>query len=96
MTHRTTSTDDSSPTATGAPAGFGMPQALVILGFLAAAVILHLVTRAEVHDTALLLAAAGGVSVAVLALLTGFRRGGGGRGLLRRLLKAALTSGASN
>ncbi|MEH0589793.1 hypothetical protein QA942_39510 [Streptomyces sp. B21-106] len=87
---------DSSSSSNVVPVRFGMPQALVILGFLAAAVVLHLVAHTEVQDTALLLAAAGAVSVAVL-ISTGFHRGGRGHGgLLRRLLKAALSSGSSN
>jgi hypothetical protein len=97
MAHSNTSAGDSSPADTtpvrhpvSAPAGFGMPQALVITGFTTAAVVLHLVAHTSVQDTVALLSAVGGVSVAVL-LAAGFHRGGGGNGLLRRLLRAVVT-----
>ncbi|WP_405968965.1 hypothetical protein OG496_55260 [Streptomyces sp. NBC_00988] len=78
-----------------APAGIGMAQALVVLGFVAAAVVLRLAAGMSMRDSVTLLAAAGAIGVAVL-LAVGFPRGGGGRSLLRRLLKAALTPGSGN
>ncbi|MEV7003873.1 hypothetical protein AB0N62_40365 [Streptomyces sp. NPDC093982] len=76
-------------------AGFGLPQALVILGFLTAAVVLRLVAHASVQDTVLLLGIAGSVSVIVL-LAAGYRHGPSRRRLLRRLLNAALMPGSGN
>ncbi|MEU7206093.1 hypothetical protein [Streptomyces sp. NPDC045470] len=84
--------DDALPSAPAAPR-FGMAHALVIVAFLAAAVILHLAASMTVRDVTLLLAAAGGVGVAVL--LAANTRGGrrGGRRLLQRLLNAILAPG---
>ncbi|WP_205576250.1 hypothetical protein, partial [Streptomyces europaeiscabiei] len=59
-----------------APARFGMPQALVVLGFVAAAVALRLAASMGMRDSVTLLAAAGAIGVAVL-LAVGFPRGGG-------------------
>ncbi|MGV9502698.1 hypothetical protein ACWDQ0_30900 [Streptomyces sp. NPDC003642] len=73
---------------------FGMPQAIVILGFLSAAVILRLITPMTVRDIVALLVVAGIISVIVL-LAAGYRRRSG-HSLLRRLLNAALTSGSGN
>ncbi|MFD6548539.1 hypothetical protein [Streptomyces sp. NPDC058398] len=39
-----------------------MPQAVVILGFTTAGIVLHLVARTSVQDTVTLLSAAGGIS----------------------------------
>ncbi|MFV5997645.1 hypothetical protein ACNPQM_35950 [Streptomyces sp. NPDC056231] len=75
--------------------GFGMPHALVILGFLTAAVVLRLAARASVQDTIVLLGVAGGVSVVVL-LAAGYHHGQARRRLLRRLLNAALMPGSGN
>ncbi|WP_437017582.1 hypothetical protein [Streptomyces sp. enrichment culture] len=72
-----------------------MPHALVILGFLTAAVVLHLAARASVQDTIVLLGVAGGVSVVVL-LAAGYHHGRARRRLLRRLLNAALMPGSGN
>ncbi|MEU2625273.1 hypothetical protein ABZ642_45530 [Streptomyces sp. NPDC007157] len=83
-----------SPSGSG-PARFGMPHALVVLGFLAAAVVLRLVSAMSVRDTIALLAGAGGLGVAVL-LATSLPRGSGSRGLLRRLLSAAFPPGPGN
>ncbi|MEU5075994.1 hypothetical protein AB0G76_31205 [Streptomyces asoensis] len=94
MTQLNTPTDSSS-SVNAAPARFGMPQALVILGFLTAAVVLHLVAHTDVQDTVTLLSAAGGVSVAAL-LAAGFRNSSGRGGLLRRLLNAALNPGSGS
>jgi hypothetical protein len=74
---------------------FGMPHALVILGFLTAAVVLRLAARASVQDTVVLLGVAGGVSVVVL-LAAGYHHGRARRRLLRRLLHAALMPGSGN
>lgn len=72
---------------------FGMPQALVLLGFLTATVILRLVADMMLQDIVLLLTAAGGIGVAVLVAAS--VRNSGGR-LLRRLLKAALASSSGS
>ncbi|MEV6179882.1 hypothetical protein [Streptomyces sp. NPDC052015] len=72
---------------------FGMPQALVLLGFLAATVVLRLVADMTIHDIVVLLTAAGSIGVAVLVAAS--IRNVGGR-LLRRLIKAALTSGSGS
>ncbi|EDY59942.1 MULTISPECIES: hypothetical protein [Streptomyces] len=89
--HKAVPSGDSN----GSASAFGMPQALVILGFLSAAVVLRLVTPIAVRDIVVLLSAAGGTSVAVL-LAAGFNSRRGGQGLLRRLISAALTSGSGN
>lgn len=77
---------------------FGMPHALVIIAFLAAAVVLSLFAHMPVHtvyDVLLLLGGAGSVGVAVvLAVAFGERRRGGS--LLRRLLNAVLNNGAGS
>lgn len=83
----------SSSSSTPAMSRFGMPQALVILGFLAATVVLRLVADITIHDIVVLLSAAGGIGVAVLVAAS--IRNGGGR-LLQRLLKAALTAGSGS
>ncbi|MGD9486035.1 hypothetical protein WDH52_22780 [Streptomyces sp. TRM70308] len=70
-----------------------MPQALVILGFLAATVVLRLITDMAVQDIVILLGTSGGIGVAVLVAAS-VRRGGGR--LLQRLLKAALAPGSGN
>ncbi|MER5347839.1 hypothetical protein ABT030_47835 [Streptomyces mirabilis] len=85
----------SASSGAASPAGFGLPQALVILGFLTASVVLRLVARASVQDTMILLGAAGSISVVVL-LATSFRHGPSRRRLLRRLLNAALMPGSGN
>jgi hypothetical protein len=74
--------------------GLGMPHALVILGFLTAAVVLRLAARGSVQDTVVLLGVSGGVSVVVL--LAAGHHGRARRRLLRRLLNAALTPGSGN
>ncbi|MFF3275968.1 hypothetical protein ACFYWU_34275 [Streptomyces chrestomyceticus] len=83
--------DEASPSAPAAPR-FGMAHAVVIVAFLAAAVILHLAARMTVRDVTFLLAAAGSIGVAVLlaANIRGERRGGR---LLHRLLSAFLAPG---
>ncbi|GAA2331293.1 hypothetical protein [Streptomyces cuspidosporus] len=89
--HKTVQDGDSN----GSASAFGMPQALVILGFLSAAVVLRLVTAITVRDIVVLLSVAGGTSVAVL-LAAGFNSRRRGHSLLRRLISAALTSGSGN
>ncbi|MFE0449097.1 hypothetical protein [Streptomyces fungicidicus] len=89
--HKTVQDGDSN----GDTSAFGMPQALVILGFLSAAVVLRLVTPIAVRDIVVLLSVAGGTSVAVL-LAVGFNSRRGSHSLLRRLISAALTSGSGN
>ncbi|MFF9819803.1 hypothetical protein [Streptomyces sp. NPDC014006] len=91
--HNRGQVDDSHSTPS-MPA-FGMPQALVILGFLFAAVVLRLTAHMSVRDIVMLLTVAGIASVGVL-LATGFNNRPGGHSLLRRLLSAALTSGSGN
>ncbi|MEU8992833.1 hypothetical protein AB0C98_41720 [Streptomyces sp. NPDC048558] len=89
-------TDEMSTSSTNTAVRFGMPQAFVIVAFLAAAVVLSLTARMPVRDVALLLGAAGGVGVGVLLVANmkgGGRSRGGGR-LLRRLLHAALGNNA--
>ncbi|MEU4213222.1 hypothetical protein AB0F13_25080 [Streptomyces sp. NPDC026206] len=75
-----------------------MPQALVLVAYLAAAVTLSLSARMPVRDVAILLGAAGvvGVTVLLAASVKGGRSTGGRRGLLRRLLNAALTNGSGS
>ncbi|MFE7439357.1 hypothetical protein ACFU7X_02655, partial [Streptomyces chartreusis] len=80
---------------TSSSAGFGLPQALVILGFLTAAVVLRLLAHASVQDTVLVLGIAGSAGVIVL-LAAGYRAGPSRRRLLRRLLNAALMPGSGN
>ncbi|MGW7521130.1 hypothetical protein ACWGJ2_36670 [Streptomyces sp. NPDC054796] len=63
------------------------------MAFLTAAVVLSMVAHMAIADVVLLLLAAGGVGAAVVAATT-LQRGGHGAGrLLKRLLKAAVTSG---
>ncbi|MVO88464.1 hypothetical protein GPA10_27805 [Streptomyces sp. p1417] len=89
--------------ATARAARFGMPQALVLVAFLAAAVTLSLFAGMSARDVTFLLSAAGGVGVAVVLTAgahtythtEGGRRGGAGR-LVRRLLNAALNNGAGS
>ncbi|MGJ5797459.1 hypothetical protein [Streptomyces griseorubiginosus] len=68
---------------------------MVVLGFVAAAVVLRLVAGMSLRDSVTLLAAAGAVAVAVL-LTVAFPSGSRKRGLLRRLLNAALTPGSGS
>ncbi|MEV5645880.1 hypothetical protein AB0L67_38155 [Streptomyces flaveolus] len=83
------------PVPTSPPAaGFGMPQALVILGFLTAAVVLRLAARESVQDTVVLLTVAGGVSV--LVMLAVGCHGRSRRPIVRRLLSAVLAPGSGN
>ncbi|MEU0386552.1 hypothetical protein [Streptomyces chartreusis] len=89
--HKTVQDCDSNDSASAS----GMPQALVILGLLSAAIVLRLVTPIAVRDIVVLLSVAGGTSVAVL-LAAGFNSRRGGQSLLRRLISAALTSGSGN
>ncbi|GAA5216824.1 hypothetical protein [Streptomyces thinghirensis] len=93
MTNNKTTVETASP-ASPVVGGFGMPQALVILGFLTAAVVLRLAAQASVQDTAVLLVVVGGVSVAVL-LAAGFH-GRSRRRLWRRVLNAVLAPGSGN
>ena len=86
---------NTEPQVPAAPARFGMPQATVVLGFVAAAVVLRVLAGMSLRDSVTLLAAAGAVGVAVL-LAVAFPSGGGKRGLLRRLLNAALTPGSGS
>ncbi|MFG2130059.1 hypothetical protein ACGFNV_19940 [Streptomyces sp. NPDC048751] len=72
-----------------------MPQACVILGFVAATVVLALVARMAVPDIITLLSAAGGIGVVVL-LAANVRNSGGGARLLRRLVRAAVGPGSGN
>ncbi|MEV5239557.1 hypothetical protein AB0K89_10660 [Streptomyces cinnamoneus] len=91
-------TNQAPTTSPAAAAGrFGMPQALVLVAYLAAAVTLSLAAHMPVRDVAILLGAAGTVGVTVLlaASVKGGKNTGGGRGLLRRLLNAALTNSSS-
>ncbi|GGR46332.1 hypothetical protein [Streptomyces netropsis] len=90
---------DQTPASPAPAAGrFGMPQALVLVAYLAAAVILSLAARMPVRDVAILLGAAGvvGVTVLLAANVKGGRSAGRGKGLLRRLLAAALTNGSGS
>ncbi|MFD5588825.1 hypothetical protein ACFWII_34095 [Streptomyces sp. NPDC127063] len=88
-------TDQVNDSTTNQNTAFGMPQALVILGFLFAAVVLRLVAQMAVRDIVMLLTVVGTTSVAVV-LAAGFNSRRGGHSLLRRLLSAALTSGSGN
>lgn len=56
---------NTEPQDPAAPARFGMPQAMVGLGFVAAAVVLRLVAGMSLRDSVTLLAAAGAVGVAL-------------------------------
>lgn len=91
------SPDEAAASSSDAAAvRFGMPQALVLVAFLAAAVILSLVAHMSVRDVAILLGAAGGVGVAVVASTTMKGGGGGGVRLLKRLLSAAVNNGSGS
>ncbi|MFG2548274.1 hypothetical protein ACGFOM_38270 [Streptomyces sp. NPDC048594] len=82
------------PHAAPVAQGFGMPQALVILGFLTAAVVLRLVAQTSVQDTVVLLTVAGGVSIPVMLAAGSHSRSR--RQTVRRLLDAVLTPGSGN
>ncbi|MGW5739654.1 MULTISPECIES: hypothetical protein [Streptomyces] len=75
-----------------------MAQALVIVAFLAAAVVLSLFTPMPVREVLLLLGAVGGLGVAVVVAANATRHRGAGRerGLLRRIVAAVLNNGASS
>ncbi|MER6138312.1 hypothetical protein [Streptomyces sp. NPDC001815] len=79
---------------------FGMAQAVVIVAFLAAAVLLSLFAQMSVSDVLVLLGSVGAVGAAVVVtanVKVGSGRGGsGGGGLLKRLLSAALNNGAGS
>ncbi|MFJ6558166.1 hypothetical protein ACIQNT_39005 [Streptomyces luteogriseus] len=94
MTRKTMAEDTtaSSPSTSASPS-LSMPQALVILGFLTAALVMRLVARASLQDTVVLLSTAGAVSV-IVVLAAGPHRGP--LRLLRRLLNAALMPGSGS
>lgn len=79
-----------SEPAVPAGARFGIPHALVIICFVAAATVLAALGM-TVQETILLLSGAGGAGAAVV-LITGYGKRGSG-GVLRRVLRAALTQG---
>ncbi|MGV4987896.1 hypothetical protein ACVB8X_43830 [Streptomyces sp. NRAIS4] len=89
-TEASASPSSNSPASAAVPR---MPQVVLILGFLAATVVLRLATDMTMHAIVVLVAAGGGIGVGVLVAAS--VRQGGGR-LLRRLLKAALTSGSGS
>ncbi|MFE4626971.1 hypothetical protein, partial [Streptomyces mirabilis] len=72
-----------------------MPQALVILGFLTAALVMRLAAHASLQDTVVLLSTAGAVSV-IVVLAAGQHHNQGPLRLLRRLLNAALMPGSGS
>ncbi|MGW0395969.1 hypothetical protein ACWDYJ_34945 [Streptomyces sp. NPDC003042] len=72
---------------------FTMAHAFVITAYLAAAVLLTLIAHTPVQDILFLLGGAGAVSVAVLVASNVKDGKGGGTGLLRRLLNAAVGPG---
>ncbi|MFF9011235.1 hypothetical protein ACF087_36390 [Streptomyces goshikiensis] len=75
---------------------FTSAHAFVITAYLAAAVLLTLIAHMAVQDILVLLGGAGAVSVAVL-VASGVNSGkGGGTGLLRRLLNAAVGPGSGS
>ncbi|MFF3336133.1 hypothetical protein ACFYWX_42560 [Streptomyces sp. NPDC002888] len=86
----------ASPSSLPSVPRFAMPQAFVILGFVAATVVLALVARMTVPDIVTLLTAAGGISVVVLLAANVRNGGGGGARLLRRLVRAAVGPGSGN
>ncbi|MGW4438086.1 hypothetical protein ACWELO_20405 [Streptomyces sp. NPDC004596] len=83
----------AAPPAASVVSGFDMARALVVLGFLAATVILRLVAGMDVKNIVALLSAGGGIAVAVL--IAGSVGPRGGR-LVRRFLHAALNPGSGN
>ncbi|MFJ6528478.1 hypothetical protein ACIQMZ_24815 [Streptomyces longwoodensis] len=91
MDHNTPASEPASPPSPAVPR-FGMPQAFVILGFVAATVVLTLAAHLSVRQIAVLLASAGGIGVVVLLTLN-VTHESPGRRLLRRLLSAAANSG---
>ncbi|MFC8492982.1 hypothetical protein ACFUJU_19705 [Streptomyces sp. NPDC057235] len=72
---------------------FDMAQAVVVLGFVAAAVILRIVVRMSVRDIVVLLSAGGAIAVAVLVSASVRLRS---RPLVQRFLQAALDNGAGS
>lgn len=81
------------PSSSSAEYGFGMARALVVLGFVAATVILRIVAGMGAADIVTLLSAGGGIAVAVLICASG---GTGSRRLVQRFLQAALNNGTGN
>ncbi|MGW4790659.1 hypothetical protein [Streptomyces sp. NPDC004230] len=74
-----------------AGASFGMAHAVVIVAFLAAAVVLALVARMELRDILFLLAGVGAIAASVLVSAHFMnRRVGAGLGLLRRVISAVV------
>ena len=73
--------------------GFDMPRALVVLGFVAATVILRIVAHMSVRDIVVLLSAGGAIAVAVLVSASVRLRS---RRLVQRFLQAALSNGAGS
>lgn len=73
--------------------GFDMARALVVLGFVAAAVILRIVAHMSVRDIVVLLLAGGAIAVAVLVSASAGLRS---RRLVQRFLQAALNNGAGS
>ncbi|GAA1141835.1 hypothetical protein [Streptomyces javensis] len=73
--------------------GFDMARALVVLGFIAATVILRIVAHMSVRDIVVLLSASGAIAVAVLVSASVRLRS---RRLVHRFLQAALNNGAGS
>lgn len=80
-----------APASSSADYGFDMARALVVLGFVAAAVILRIVAHMSVRDIVVLLSAGGAIAVAVLVSASVRLRS---RRLVQRLLQTALNNGA--
>ncbi|MDT0612737.1 hypothetical protein [Streptomyces lancefieldiae] len=73
--------------------GFDMARALVVLGFVAATVILRIVAHMSIRDIVVLLSAGGAIAVAVLVSASVRLRN---RRLVQRFLQAALNNGAGS
>lgn len=86
----------ASPAPAVAADFFGMAQALVIVAFLAAAVVLSLCAHMPVRDVLLLLGAAGAIGVAVVVAANAKSGTGKQEKLIRRLVAAALNNGSGS
>ncbi|MEV0254625.1 hypothetical protein AB0H82_10210 [Streptomyces sp. NPDC050732] len=83
---------DAAPSTAAAPLPFDMPQAFVLVAFLAAAVVLTLIAHMNVGDILILLGGAGGIGAGVLfsVHMKSRRSPRAGMSLFRRIITAVL------
>ncbi|MCX4673540.1 hypothetical protein OG453_44085 [Streptomyces sp. NBC_01381] len=87
---------DAVPSTAAAPLPFDMPQAFVLVAFLAAAVVLTLTAHMDVNDILILLGGAGGIGAVVLFSAHMKQKGPrAGAGVFRRIITAVLNQGTT-